>query len=131
MASAAQRVLLPVSPSPLLPDADYRWRVCTTLVQDERGAGSVDNSSASSAGWSEWLRFSTAPAAVSWKRATWIGGKQQLRSDFHIPAGKKPVRARLWCSGVGAFYVWLNGERLGDAVLDPPQSVYPYGILCA
>ena len=104
-----------------LPDADYRWRVCTTL------AGSTDGVLEPT--WSQPLRFSTAPSAMSWARASWIGGKQQLRSDFDIPEGR-PVRARLHASGVGAFYVWLNGQRLGDHVLDPPQSVYPYGVLC-
>ena len=121
IASAAQRVQL--NASLLLPDADYRWRVCTAL------AGSTGD--ALEPTWSEPLRFSTAPAAVSWTRASWIGGKQQLRSDIDVPAGRIPVRARLHASGVGAFYVWLNGHRLGDHVFDPPQSVYPYGIVCA
>eukprot|EP01052_Picozoa_sp_SAG31_P005495 SAG31_NODE_242_length_19350_cov_3.043998_14_plen_277_part_00 len=120
VASAVQRVRL--NASLLLSDADYRWRVCTTLV------GSTD---APEPTCSERLRFSTAPSAASWTRAMWIGGKQQLRSDFEIPSGRTPVRARLHASGVGAFYVWLNGKQLGDHVLDPPQSVYPYGIMCA
>ena len=97
------------------PDSDYSWRVKATV-----GA---------SATWSAPLNFSTAPSAASWEQASWIGGKQQLRSDLTIPAGRTPVRARLHASGVGAFVVSLNGDKVGDHVLDPPQSVYPYGIL--
>ena len=113
--SAAQQVTLPQQ-AKLAPDADYRWRVKATV-------------GIAAAAWSAPLNFSTSPSAASWEKASWIGGRQQLRSDFTIPASREPVRARMHISGVGAFHAELNGRKVGDHVLDPPQSVYPYGIL--
>ena len=34
-------------------------------------------------------------------------------------------RARLYTIGLGSFVVSLNGLRVGDHILDPPQTAYP------
>jgi hypothetical protein len=88
--------------------ADYSWRVQTTV-------GGLKT------GFSPLLHFSTAPA--SFGSAQWIGGHNQLRSNFSLPG--EPTRARAYVSGLGAFYLYLNGRKVGDHVLDPPQTVYP------
>ena len=88
--------------------ADYRWRVQTTV------GGKLT-------GFSPSLPFTTAPA--SWGGAQWIGGKNSLRTNFSLPS--QPTRARAYVSGLGAFYLYVNGQRVGDHVLDPPQTVYP------
>ena len=90
------------------PGTDYKWRVQTTVGRKPTG-------------FSTPLNFTTAP--TSWGGAQWIGGHNQLRSNFSLPS--QPTRARAYVSGLGAFYLYLNGKRVGDHVLDPPQTVYP------
>ena len=36
---------------------------------------------------------------------------------------------RAFCSGVGAFYLFANGVRVGENVMDPPQTVYSENVL--
>ena len=100
----------------LTPDKDYTWRVWTELTSAGAAALSA---------WSDPLAFSTVPANTSWATAgaSWIGGKNMLRADVTLAA--TPVRARVYVSGMGAFYLYINGKRVGDHVLDPPQTVYP------
>jgi alpha-L-rhamnosidase len=116
--SAAQQFVLPPKVS-LAPGTDYAWRVQTIV------GGKLST-------FSTPLQFTTAPS--SWGGAQWIGGHNQLRSNFSLPRGAptvdggwvgKPTRARAYVSGLGAFYLYVNGERIGDHVLDPPQTVYP------
>ena len=118
VASAAQYYRLPASVT-LKPGTDYAWRVQTVV------GGKTST-------FSTPLHFTTAP--TSWGSAQWIGGKNQLRSSFALPAGKprvdggwegRPTRARAYVSGLGAFYLYMNGEKVGDHILDPPQTVYP------
>ena len=122
-ASAEQQLVLPASVV-LAPDTTYSWRVRTWL-------------SGSSGSPSEWgcgtpaAKFDTAPAAsVFPSKAAWIGGGGQLRATkgLSLPAGKV-ARARVWVSGMGAFYLYINGEKVGINVMDPPQTVYSRTIL--
>ena len=57
--------------------------------------------------------------------AVWIGGGGQLRltDGFALPAGDIE-RARLYVTGLGAFYAFVNGMQVGDPIMDPPQTVY-------
>jgi len=34
------------------------------------------------------------------------------------------THARAYVSGVGSFYLFVNGEQVGQNRMDPPQSVY-------
>ena len=73
------------------------------------------------------LSFDTAPSATTFPgSASWIGGGGQLRSTtgLVLPANANITRARAHVSGLGAFYFYLNGEKVGLNVMDPPQSVY-------
>lgn len=76
--------------------------------------------------WSRAATFDTVPAGQDFADvADWIGGGGQLRAKagFQIPPGNV-ARARLYAAGLGAFYAYVNGERVGDHVMDPPQTVY-------
>ena len=35
-----------------------------------------------------------------------------------------PSHGCRYVSGVGAFYLYLNGQQVGENIMDPPQSVY-------
>ena len=103
-----------VSP-PLEPDASYTWRVRVWVTgASEPTAWGCDGGRA----------FDTAPEPSSLPGAgAWVGGGGQLRAQLRVPAGKV-VRARAWVSGLGAFYFFVNGQRIGGNIMDPPQSVY-------
>ena len=77
--------------------------------------------------------FDTMPAAAVFPgTAAWIGGGGQLRTTasggLHLPNGTV-AKARAFCSGVGAFYLFANGVRVGENVMDPPQTVYSENVL--
>jgi alpha-L-rhamnosidase len=77
--------------------------------------------------------FDTAPAtSVFPGSAAWIGGGGKLRTSpeggLHLPNGTVS-RARAFVSGVGAFDLFVNGVRVGENVMDPPQSVYSKSVL--
>ena len=87
----------------LEPDTAYSWRVRVWLS----GAPATPISSSA-----ENL-FDTAPAAATFPgSAAWIGGGGQLRAakGLVLPAGEIS-RARVWVSGMGAFYLFVNGEK--------------------
>ena len=78
--------------------------------------------------------FETAPRDDDW-RASWIAMDETARGDaapllrraFHL-AG--PVRAaRVHMAGIGYHELYLNGKRIGDAVLDPAQTDYEHRVL--
>ena len=81
--------------------------------------------------WSEMARFEMGLREPGdWDKAQWIAmdaAKRErsapiLRKTFVVP---KPVlRARLYVCGLGYHEALLNGERLGDAVLEPGQTDY-------
>ena len=83
--------------------------------------------------WSSWSApalFDTRPSSSSWaaRDSEWIGGHNQLRSAFSLPDGAAAPtvkRARLYAIGLGSFVLSLNGQRVGDHILDPPQTAYP------
>jgi len=111
MSGPSQQTTVPTAAA-LLPGTDYAWRVQTTL-----DSGVTE--------WSQPLSFATAPTAESWSAAKWIGGHNQLRADIALPADTPITRARAYVTGVGAFYLYINGQQVGDHILDPPQTVYP------
>jgi alpha-L-rhamnosidase len=62
-------------------------------------------------------------------RATWIGdhvigGPPLLRREFEIPGDVR--RARAYVTGLGYYELRLNGEKVGDRVLDPAQTSYSH-----
>lgn len=111
---------------PLQAASDYFWQ-----AKAYTNAGTT--------GWSRPQRFSTAPAADSW-RGCWIGedalsnpgenrdslhtrlAARYLRKEFTT---EKPVsRAMLYISGVGACEPYINGQRVGTDFLAPALTYY-------
>lgn len=118
---------------PLQSFTRYYWRV---RVYDKQGKAS---------GWSKPAWFETAMLNPSDWEGKWIGdGSQQFtrdedfyqedpmplfRKSFH--ASKKIASARLYVSGMGYYEAYLNGEKVGDHVLDPGWTSYGKQVLYA
>ncbi len=103
----------------LKPRTRYHWRVRTT---DGRGEESA---------WSEASWFETALPAGKWS-APFISspvpetGRSPrpiyLRSEFVLPGA--PESARAYVTALGLYELWINGTRVGDAVLTPGWTNY-------
>ncbi|WP_131735451.1 alpha-L-rhamnosidase [Actinomadura roseirufa] len=66
---------------------------------------------------------------ADWGTAAWIAGdagvsSPLLRTAFHVPG--RVTRARAHVSALGYYELRLNGERVGDRVLDPATSTYDH-----
>ncbi|RPJ37112.1 MAG: hypothetical protein EHM21_18420, partial [Chloroflexi bacterium] len=57
----------------------------------------------------------------------WPGKALYFRCDFQLE--KAVRRARIYMVGLGWSELWLNGQRVNDRVLDPPQSNYTRRVL--
>lgn len=78
------------------------------------------NTATTPSAFSATLPFDTLPSPSSWAQAQWIGGHNQLRTDVNITCPQiKAARAHV--SGLGAFYFYINGQRVSDHILDPAQ----------
>lgn len=109
----------------------YYWRV---RVYDQAGKAGA---------WSEPAWFETAMLSTQDWIATWIGdGSKQFSrdEDFYqddrmpvfkkIVATKKEIRsARLYISGLGYYEAFLNGNKIGDQVLEPGWTTYSKEVL--
>jgi hypothetical protein len=124
--TASADMQLVVGPSALKDGTAYTWKVRVWLSNDPTtptawGCGTGGTPAP----------FETAPtAAVFPGAASWIGGGGQLRlkNGLKLPAGTV-AKARAYVTGVGAFYFYINGERVGVNVMDPPQTVYSKTVL--
>lgn len=95
----------------------YFWSV---KVWDDHG----HSSDWASAGWWEMGLL----ASQDWSGAQWIAadGDSQaaplLRAEFSM--AKRIARARLYISAAGYYVASINGQRIGDAVLDPGFTAF-------
>lgn len=94
------------------------WRVRPVLQNGKFGS------------WSDTANFETGLKSPSDWKGEWIAmapaerkrSAPQFRKSFHID---KPVsKARLYVCGLGWHESWLNGEKLGNEVLQPAQTDY-------
>ena len=117
VASNAQAVVVPAA---LDHDTLYSWQVRVWL----------SNAPAAPTAWGcGAATFETAPAPATFPgKAQWVGGGGQLRSKLSLPAGAIR-RAIVRATGVGAFYLFVNGRRVGHNIMDPPQTVYSKTVL--
>jgi alpha-L-rhamnosidase len=116
---AAQHLVLPAAAG-LLPDTTYTWHVRVWLSTGGGGDGPQISRPAT---------FDTAPASFP-GAATWLGGGGQLRARAGLKLPRGTIqRARVWVSGLGAYYLFINGRRVGTHVMDPPQTVYSKTVL--
>lgn len=100
---------------PLESGRTYYWKV---RWWDAGGAASA---------YSRPARFSMGLLSPSDWKGKWIGGANQLRKEFALPA--RPVRARAFVSGLGYYELRINGRKVGDYVLDPGWTTYEKRVL--
>jgi alpha-L-rhamnosidase len=61
-----------------------------------------------------------------WK-GQWIGGANQLRTEFELPDAV--ARARAYICGLGYYELRINGEKVGRNVLDPAFTTFDKRVL--
>ncbi|MDR1170908.1 MAG: glycoside hydrolase family 78 protein [Bacteroidales bacterium] len=126
-----QSIQIEYGGSPLKSFTRYYWRV---RVYDRNGNASR---------WSDPAWFETAVLSADGWQAAWIGDGKPLPAkdeDFYkdSPAPvfrkifelkKKIASARLYISGVGYYEACMNGNKIGDHVLDPGWTAYRNQVL--
>jgi len=100
---------------PLESGRTYYWKV---RWWDSHGAASP---------YSRAAHFSMGLLNPSDWKGKWIGGGNQLRKEFNLPA--RPVRARVFISGLGYYELRINGRKVGDHVLDPGWTTFDKRVL--
>lgn len=104
-----------VCDAPLRPRTRYYWRV--TVWADNGEEACADS----------W--FETGKAAEPWQ-GVWIGAPAAvgahplLARDFALDS--QPVRARLYCTGLGLYETEVNGVKAGDEYLAPACNNYDH-----
>lgn len=126
--SSSQNLHVEYAGKPLQPFTRYTWRL---KVYDQDGIASS---------WSVPQWFETTSA--NWS-GEWIGdGSRQFEKDedFYkedpmplfrrsFETKKKIATARLYISGLGYYEAYLNGQKIGDHVLDPGFTAYKKQVL--
>ena len=95
----------------LAPLGAYSWRVRWW-----------SSASSDSSDFSAPQRFDMAPASANWTTAAWIGGGNQLRTEFSLSSA--PVSATLCVAGLGLAQPWMNGQRVGDHAMGPQSQLF-------
>lgn len=109
-----QMVQIEYQGKPLVSDQRYTWKV---WVEDEWGRTA----------WSETTWFETGLFEKEDWKGIYIGETKNhrfhlFRSTFVLK--KKPLRARMFVSGLGHHQCYLNGEAVSDRVLEPGWTDY-------
>jgi len=65
-------------------------------------------------------------SSEEWK-GQWIGGANQLRTEFRLPDAV--TRARAYVCGLGYYELRINGSKVGSSVLDPAWTMYDKRVL--
>jgi alpha-L-rhamnosidase len=88
---------------PLPADTDVYWAVATA----PSATAPFTRSSVA--------RFTTGLLAPSdWGGAQWIGGFNQLRTNFTLGGSAPPPRARAYVTGVGCYQLFVNGHAVSN-----------------
>jgi len=123
---SAQNAQLEYNGEPLQSFTRYYWRV-RIYNQDNQASD-----------WSQPAWFETAMLNVADWSAKWINDgsiNPAKDEDYYQPdpmpllrkefsASKKITAARWYISGIGYYEAYLNGEKVGDHVLDPGFTTY-------
>jgi len=120
-----QSVFIPYSGTPLASGQKFYW---TVKVWDENGvvsnyseAGDAEMGLLRSFDWvGKWLSY-PAPSYGQWHNLQ-AKPAPYFRKEFTID--KKLDRARVYISGLGYNLLYINGQKSGDMVLDPPVTSY-------
>jgi len=67
-------------------------------------------------------QFETGLLAPEEWKGQWIGGSNQLRSEFQL--SEALTRARAYICGLGYYELRINGSKVGTNVLDPGWTTY-------
>tara|TARA_R110002050_G_scaffold141496_2_gene266683 strand:+ start:23484 stop:26180 length:2697 start_codon:yes stop_codon:yes gene_type:complete len=110
---------IPYSGKAFSPGEKYYWKV---KVYDRDGNAS---------NWSRAESFiSPLTSSDDWK-AKWItydytkeAPMPLFRKQFILRHGEKPISARLFICGLGYYEAYLNGNKIGNRVLEPAQTNY-------
>lgn len=94
----------------LASDTDYYWKV---RFWDKDGTASP---------YSAIVRFSLGLLSREEWTGEWIGGANQLRTEFQLDG--PAVRAKAYICGLGYYELRINGEKIGRNVLDPAWTTY-------
>jgi len=78
-------------------------------------------------GYSQPAQFEMGLLAREDWKGQWIGGANQLRTEFRL-AGTV-VRARAYICGLGYYELRINGRKVGNNVLDPGTTTYEKRVL--
>ncbi len=100
---------------PLETGRTYYWKLRTW------DAGSAASPFSSTA------EFETAFLSPEEWKGQWIGGANQLRTEFRL--AESVARARAYISGLGYYELRINGEKVGDHMLDPAWTTYDKRVL--
>jgi alpha-L-rhamnosidase len=109
--------------TPLKSDQTYYWSVC------------VWNQDVEQSPWSKPAVFHTGLLNESDWEANWIASADTsleaplFRKEFEI--GKQIKNAYVYVTGLGYYELYLNGEKVGDHVLDPTITDYRKRVLYA
>jgi alpha-L-rhamnosidase len=97
---------------------EYFWKL---FVKDKNGVWAE----------SEVQTFETALFEKSDWRGTWtampanfVGGSLRFRKILALPENKKIVKARAYVCGLGYHEFYVNGEKIGNEVLNPSVTEY-------
>ena len=118
---SASRSMVVCDGSALAPARRYYWSV---KVWDNQGHVSKW---AKPGWWEEGLL-----TASDWSGAQWITGANSPAAPLLravVPVTKPVAAARLWIGAAGYYGASLNGQRVGDAVLDPGFTAYDKRVL--
>jgi alpha-L-rhamnosidase len=124
--NSSQNIQIAYAGTPLKSFTRYYWRVRTINQLNETSP------------WSGLNWFETAMMNPADWTAKWIsdGSRNPLKDeDYYKPdrmplfrkifkPAKKITQARLYISGLGYYEAFLNGQKIGDHVLDPGFTTY-------
>ena len=113
--SSPQSTQVAYAGKPLANGRTYFWKV---KYWDKDGLESA---------WSKVASFDTGLFERRDWRAQWIRSRNLLRKEFELPG--KIARARVYLSGLGYSELYLNGHKIGAAVLDPAWTTYDKRVL--
>lgn len=100
---------------PLESGRTYFWKVRTW---DRQGSASP---------YSRMAHFEMGLLTPQEWRGQWIGGANQLRTEFQLP--EAALRARAYVCGLGYHELRINGAKVGNSVLDPGWTTYDKRVL--
>ena len=103
------------SGKPLASGAAYYWKVRTW---DKDGNASP---------YSRVVQFEMGLLSADEWKGQWIGGANQLRTEFQL--AEAVARARVYICGLGYYELRVNGAKVGSNVLDPGWTTYEKRVL--